>query len=388
MPGHHQYSRRISNFIVFMVMMGCLAVQSHASGKTPRKIVVFSGDFSGEAKQKVLIARSGGQPIKHLRLINATAAHLPRQAEETLARRPEVLRIDDDLVVQAVARPSGAQPAEEIPWGVGRIKADQAWPFTTGLAIKVAIVDTGIDLDHADLKYNIKGQVNTINPLKMADDDNGHGTHVAGTVAAVNNSIGVVGVGPKISLYAVKVLGKSGSGWLSDIIEGLDWCVSNGIQVVNMSLGSSTDNLSFHEAVIRVYEAGIIQVVAAGNNGSTTGEVSYPARYPEVIAVSAAQKLSDGSLVMAPFSSSGPEVDLIAPGASIKSTYKDGYYKTLNGTSMAAPHVAGVAALTLAVKGPKTPEEMQSHLKNTAENIRLSSQQQGAGLVRADQAVQ
>ena len=396
------------------LVFGMLAISVYAQqpDSVARKIVIFQKDFVNEAAQSAIVKEHGAEKIKHLRLINGMAAYLPPQAESALLRRAEVLRIDDDLIIQASDRPDNSgksdnnkgnkpppppPPAEVLPWGVDRINADAVWPMTsttfnaTALGIKVAIMDTGIDLDHPDLQGNIEGQVNTINPTKSANDDNGHGTHVAGTVAAIHNDIGVIGVGPDISLYAVKVLAKNGSGWLSDLIEGLDWCINNKIQIINMSLGASSDNQSFHDAIIRAYEAGIVEVAAAGNNGTTTGLVDYPARYPETIAVSAVGKNADGSLYFASFSSSGSQVDLAAPGVNINSTYNSGNYKSLSGTSMATPHVSGVVALVLAVKGPMTPDNMKAHLKSSSRAEYLSgltSYQQGAGLVRADLATQ
>lgn len=377
----------------------------------PRKIVVFQENFVNEAAQTTLLRNFGATIIKSLRLINGMAVYLPPQAEKAL-RGPEILRIDDDLVINATGQfvpvPVGVsgkpnkptpppQPAQELPWGVNRIEADIAQSTTKGLTVRVAILDTGIDLNHLDLQNNIKGNVNTINPRKSGDDDNGHGTHVAGIVAAVNNTIGVIGVGPEVYLYAVKVLDKNGSGWLSDLIEGLDWCINNGMQVINMSLGTSSDNLSFHGAIKKVYNAGITQVAAAGNNGFGTGAVDYPAKYSETIAVSAVGQNSDRSLYFASFSSYGSEVDLTAPGVSIYSTYNDGYYKTLSGTSMATPHVTGTTALVLTTapggydlnrNGRWDPEEVKNKLKATAENLEWDISKQGAGLVRADLAIQ
>lgn len=383
----------------FVLEFGNFHLNAQGPQDLPRKIVVFRNNFVNEAAQIALLRDHGATIIKPLRLINAVAVYLPPQAERALHVRGEVLRIDDDIIITAIEQPSilakgkpkPPQPAEVIPWGVDRIEADKAWGTSTGETIRVAIVDTGIDLDHLDLKDNIKGNVNTINPLKSGNDDNGHGTHVAGTVAAVDNEIGVIGVGPKISLYAVKVLNKSGLGFLSDLIEGIEWCINNNIQVINMSLGSSSDVESFHDAIIEAYKAGVIQVAAAGNNGTTTGLVDYPAKYPETIAVSAVGKNDDGTLYFASFSSYGSEVDLTAPGVKINSTYNNGYYKELNGTSMATPHVAGTAALVIAYKYPLklTPDEMKAHLKNISnvEDLGLSSYKQGAGLVRADLAV-
>lgn len=381
-------------FVVCGIFLSFVAVASAAGPEEPsRKIVVFEKTFINEAAQAALVKNFGAAVIKALPLINGMAVHLSSQAEAALLRRTEVLRIDDDLVISATAKPVAPQPAEEIPWGVDRIHATAAWPTGRGLGIKVAILDTGIDLDHLDLQANIKGQVNMISPLKSGNDDNGHGTHVAGTVAAVDNAIGVVGVGSEISLYAVKVLSKTGSGWLSDLIEGLQWCINNRMEVVNMSLGTSSDNQSFHDAIINAYQAGVTLVAAAGNNGASGGSVDYPAKYPETIAVSAIGQ--DNRL--AAFSSFGPEVDLAAPGVNIKSTYNDGYYKTLNGTSMATPHVTGAAALVIATPvglydadadGVWDPAEVGNKLKATAEDLGLSANAQGTGLVRADLATQ
>lgn len=365
------------------------SAEAQSVNQIPRKIVVFQENFVNETAQTVLLRNFGAIIIKPLRLISGMAVYLPPQAERALLARGEVLRIDDDLVINAIGKPPKQepppQPAQELPWGINRIGADKAWLKSTGLTIKVAVLDTGIDLDHLDLQGNIKGNVNMINPRKSGNDDNGHGSHVAGIVAAINNDIGVIGAGPEIYLYAVKALDRNGSGWLSDLIEGLEWCINNKMQVVNMSLGSSADNQSFHDAIIKTYQAGVTQVAAAGNNGESDGAISYPAKYPETIAVSAI----DENNGFASFSSYGQEIDLAAPGVNINSAYNNGYYKILNGTSMAAPHVTGTVALVISAKGIMSPDDIKAHLKNTSEFlIGLSSYQQGAGLVRADLAVQ
>jgi subtilisin family serine protease len=383
----------VSAFFVLVVPL-IHAQESNA----PRKIVVFTDRFVNESSQEVLLKNFGATIIKPLKLVNGMAVYLPPQAEKAVLKSVEVARVDDDILLSATKKPAdppgGGKPPKEdpppqnMPWGIDRIEADAAWTETTGAGIKVAVMDTGIDLDHPDLAGNIKGNVNLINARKNGNDDNGHGTHVAGIIAAVNNDIGVVGVGPKIYLYGVKVLDRNGSGYLSDLIEGLDWCISNGMDVVNMSLGASLDNQSFHDVIAMAYAAGLIQVASAGNEGETGGAVLYPARYPETIAVSAVGQNADGSLYFAPFSSYGADIDVTAPGVSINSTYKGGAYKILSGTSMAAPHVSGVTALTVSVFGVMSPDEMKAHLKSSAEDLLMELEEQGAGLIRADLAVQ
>ena len=354
-----------------------------ASVEPVRKIVVFSGEVN-DAAREALVGAVGGVKVKNLDLIGGKAVLLPERSVSALKNDPRVLRVDDDIVVEALAKPSPAQPAEVLPWGVDRVDADLVWGATSGAGIKVGIIDTGIELAHPDLAANIKGGYNAIDPAKSANDDNGHGTHVAGIVAAADNAIGVVGVGPAIDLYAIKVLSRTGSGYLSDVIEGLQWAVANGMRVVNMSLGSSSGNQSFADAVIAAKAAGLVMVAASGNSG---GVVSYPAAYPEVIAVSA----TDSNNLLASFSSRGPEVDLAAPGVSIYSSYKGKTYKTLSGTSMASPHVAGAVALLLSVpakcdldlSGSCSPDEAQARLEATAIDLGLLGKDSlyGSGLL-------
>ena len=337
------------------------AAQDNDSG---RKIVVFQTGLNDAAKDK-LIAHAGGVKLKNLDLIGAKAVWLPdRAAAAKLAASPGVARVDDDVIVSALG--------QTLPWGIDRIDAEIVWPsLNTADPIKVGVIDTGISNKHPDLLANVKGGVNTINARKGWNDDNGHGSHVAGIVAALDNNIGVIGVGPAVDLYAIKVLGANGSGYLSDVIEGIQWAIANKTQVVNMSLGTGSDIQSFHDAVIAAKNAGVVVVAAAGNSG---GSVLFPAAYPEAIAVSA----TDRNNVIASFSSRGPEVDLTAPGVSIYSTYKGTGYATLSGTSMAAPHVAGSVALVLNTavgaydvnaNGKWDPDEVQQKLQDRATDL-------------------
>lgn len=335
-------------YILVLGLLAAVIFPAISKGEYPkRKIVVFKEHFVNQATQDELIARAGGTKIKDLPLIHGKAVFLSdKAAERALRDHPEISRIEDDVVVESLGNVKAAgvpksQPVEVLPWGIDRIDAELVWPGgNTGDGVKVGIIDTGIDIKHPDLIDNIKGGVSTVGYTASFNDDNGHGTHVSGIVAAVDNTIGVVGVAPKVWLYGIKVLDRTGSGYLSDVIEGIQWAIANGMQVVNMSLGTSSDIQSFHDAVASAKNAGIVVVVAAGNSG---GAVNFPAVYTEAIAVSA----TDQNNVIASWSSRGPEVDLAAPGVSIYSTYKGSAYKTLSGTSMAAPHVAGSAALVL-----------------------------------------
>ena len=365
-----------------------------------RKIVVFHDWFSSSKAQINLLDNSGALKHKSLKLINGVAVDVSPQMVKELKLKDEILRIDDDLILSSLQthgvnkkEETDPQPAQEFTWNIFMIGANVAWSETKGTAIKVAICDTGIDLDHPDLIGNIAGDVNLIKPKKTGDDDSGHGTHVAGVVAAVDNQIGIVGVGPEIALYAVKVLDKKGRGWLSDLIEAFDWCIANGIQVINMSFGTLVDNPSFEAAVQHVYNASIVQVAAAGNRGEEGGDISFPAGYQETIAVSAVDEFGNA----APFTSYGPAIDLTAPGVDIRSTYDDASYDVMSGTSMSSPHVTGVVALLLTTSpkgsfdenknGLWDPSEVKIKLMESAQNLGLPPKIQGAGLVRADEAI-
>lgn len=385
--------------------LGSASAREGEGQPTERKIIVFEEDLSDEERDQALGAIRHKRVKRLYRAISADVLEgLDARELEELRSHPKVKRVDNDVTVWTLAR-DGARPgshgkngsvsaqAQVLPWGIDRIDAELVWPGgNTADPIKVGIIDTGISKDHPDLKANIKGGVNTIRSGASWNDDNGHGSHVAGIAGALNNSFGVVGAAPAMDFYAIKVLSASGSGFLSDVIEGIDWAIANGMGAINMSLGTSADVQSFHDAVIRARSAGIVQVAAAGNNG---GSVIFPAAYPEVMAVSA----TDQSNAIASFSSRGPEVDLAAPGVKIFSTYKGKNYATLSGTSMAAPHVTGSAALVLNIpvgsydanaNSKWDPDEVQQKLQDRAQDLGSAGRDDlyGWGLVNAFAAVQ
>jgi subtilisin family serine protease len=269
----------------------------------------------------------------------------------------------------------------DVPWGIQRVHAPAAWPQTEGAGVKIAIIDTGIDYTHPALAGKVDGGYSALkkseNPQDYMDD-NGHGTHVSGT-AAGSHIKGLVGVAPKARLYAVKVLDADGSGNLSDVIDGIVWAAKNGMQVANMSLGAPTDSDAMHRAVRYAAGMGVVIVAAAGNTG---GAVGYPGAYPEVVTVAA----SDSSDGVASFSSRGPEVKFIAPGVDVVSARLGGGFVSFSGTSMATPHVSGLAALSVAQGwvGTNGPDGVLAQLRKAASPLPgLSAEQQGAGLIDA-----
>lgn len=265
--------------------------------------------------------------------------------------------------------------AAELPWGIRRVDAAAAWATTQGEGVKVAVVDTGIDSDHPDLKGRVAGGYCALSGCKSWKDENSHGTHVSGTIAGALDGKGVAGVAPKASLYAVRVLDKNGGGSLISVIKGLIWCGKNNMQVANMSLGSSRGSFFMHWAVKYATKRGVVIIAAAGNSGSSVG---YPASYSETIAVAA----SDDKDQIAKFSSRGPQVDFIAPGVKVKSSIPGGGYAEYSGTSMATPHVTGLAALAVS-RGAAGLERVHAALKKASKSIGLKPEQEGAGLIDA-----
>ena len=393
---------------------GGLAIQGVSAGSPQtasapeRVIVTFNHAVNEDAR--AALENAGGRVLKELPLVNGAVVLLPNEAAASnIGTLAGVRSVEKDALVFAWRPPKGGcgstQPAEVLEWGVDRIDADFAWATSRGLGVNVAIIDPGIDKDHADLIDNLKGGVNFVSksPVKPADpnkwdDDNGHGTHVAGIVAARDNEIGVIGTAPEAYLWAVKVLDRNGSGYTSDVIDGITWAMNNGMQVVNISLGTASDIQAMHDAVDAAYTAGVVIVAAAGNSGDgdgSTNEVIYPAKYSSVIAVAA----TDNNDLIAYFSSDGAEVELAAPGVSIRSTWNDGFYNTISGTSMASPHVAGTVALVLATvvqsaydadaDGAWDPAEVRAALQAAADDLGATGRDNfyGYGLVDAEESV-
>jgi major intracellular serine protease len=236
----------------------------------------------------------------------------------------------------------------EVPKGVEMIQAPAVWEKSTGKGITIAILDTGCDLTHPELKDRIIGGRNFTNDdngnSEIFRDYNGHGTHVAGTIAASRNVKGVVGVAPEANLLIIKVLDRNGSGQYDWIINGISYAIEQKVDIISMSLGGPADVSELHEVIQKAVANNILVVCAAGNEGDgqdSTEELAYPGSYNEVISVGAInleRKISD-------FSNSNKEVDVVAPGENIVSTYLNGRYAKLSGTSMAAPHVSGALAL-------------------------------------------
>ena len=283
---------------------------------------------------------------------------------------------------QATVSKGALIQAATIPWGVSNVKAPICWEATLGKGIYVAVLDTGI-WPHDDLKENLVGGISFV-PGESWVDHNGHGTHVAGTIAAKLNSSGVAGVAPSAYLYGIKVLSNDGSGNWSWLMSGLHWMKRYSdcrFDVANMSIGGS-EVPSTLETFINDASRQTLLVAAGGNypQSAPNKPVMYPAKYERCLAVSAIQ--SDNNI--ASFSARGPEIELCAPGVDIFSTMPDNTYNSMSGTSMAAPHVAGAAALCKGTHRSLNADEIRKILIDTANNLGIPGKDDEYGYGKVD----
>ncbi|WP_176560068.1 S8 family serine peptidase [Brevibacillus dissolubilis] len=300
---------------------------------------------------------------------------------------PDVAYVEEDAAMeisdeleQPANQVAAQSEAQSTPWGIRAIGADLVQPQKeTGEKIKIAVFDTGI-APHTDL--SVTEAVYFGENISTTSDDNGHGTHVAGTIAALNNNSGVVGVAPNAELYSVKVLDQNGSGSYSQVIEAIDWAIDQKIDIISMSFGGSTYSQALHEAVQAADNQGILLIAAAGNGGQGEETETYPARYPEVLSVGAINQ----SYKRAYFSSMGEELDLVAPGSTVLSTTMDGGTGTKSGTSMAAPHVTGAAALIWRADRKLTNDAVKKRLIESATPLG-DQREYGHGLVNVAKAL-
>ncbi|MFC3798202.1 S8 family peptidase [Cohnella sp. GCM10012308] len=253
----------------------------------------------------------------------------------------------------------------QYQWNLPEIATERGWNVTRGKQdIIVAVVDTGVQLDHPDLKGRLVKGTNIVDPSAQPEDDVGHGTHVAGVIAAeVNNNEGVAGMTWYTKVMPVKALDNSGAGTTYSVAEGIIWAADHGAHIINLSLGNYAQAQFLHDAIKYAHDKGVLVVAASGNDN--TDRPGYPAAYPEVVAVGA----TGSDELRAPYSNYGDYIDVVAPGTSIASTYPGSRYAALSGTSMATPHVAALASLMLAANGSLTNDQLADLLDKTARDL-------------------
>jgi subtilisin len=342
-------------------------------------------------------ARRAAAEVKREFAFDALTIRAAPQAAANLENNPNVRYVEENGTMEAFE--------QTTPYGVNVTDADVAIDDgNTGAGVDVAVIDTGIDAQHETLQANLGegyattdaacttncsgggpggGGGNDINEcLAEWDDDNDHGTHCAGTAAAADDGTGVLGVAPEATLHAVKVLACDGSGSFDDIAAGIEWSADQGHDVQSMSLGANTDSSVVKDALQYAADRGVVMVAAAGNSGPCTDCVGFPARDSRVIAVSATDSNDD----LADFSSTGPEVELAAPGVNTLSTIPRDDYAEFSGTSMACPHVSGAAAQVIA-DGTTGRDAVRSALRDAADDVGLADNEQGAGRLNVADAV-
>lgn len=374
------------------ILAGALAGLSLTSGGSAAaapagSYIVVLADTAASAATVQGHARAAGVAPTHVysHALHGYSAVLTEAAVKRLAADPRVASVSPDRAVSI--------DAQTLPTGINRVDAELSPTARINgvderVNVDVAVLDTGVDLDHPDLNVFTAGARNCSNG-RSADDGNGHGSHVAGTIGAVDNGDGVVGVAPGARIWPVRVLNNQGSGSFASIICGIDYVTAHAgeIEVANMSLGGAgtddrncglSNNDALHQAICRSVAAGVTYAVAAGNESDNAAN-HVPAAYDEVITVSAVADFNglpgggaaptcraDVDDTFADFSNFGPDVDLIAPGVCILSTYRSGTFATISGTSMATPHVSGGAALYKATHPTATPAAVKSALQAAA----------------------
>jgi serine protease len=353
--------------------------------ESPAQIVPATVSEAAPARVVSTTLDEDGRPV-----ITTQEATNKADAEKIVARAQKArnaVSVEIDAPVYALGVPTGSDPYRAQQWDFAKMNVASAWTKSTGSGVTVAVIDTGVDANHPDLRANVLSGYDAIaNRAGTSSDGNGHGTHVAGTIAAVTgNNVGVSAVAPDTRILPVKVLNDKGAGVMSDTAEGIVWAADHGAQVINMSLGSTSKVTAVSNAIAYARSKGVTVVAAAGNERAKGSPISYPGADEGVIAVAA----TDSSDRVASYSNAGGYVDVAAPGSNILSTYptaRGNAYANMNGTSMAAPHVAAVAALLKSYKSTLTPDQIQAALEKSAVDLGPAGKDTDFGYGRIDAA--
>ena len=324
----------------------------------------------------VTVREQNGRPV-------ATDSTAPNRAQATAAvaralSDPTVLAIS--LAEEVHAEATGPDPLRGQQWALDRLQADQVWALQNATGVTVAVVDSGVDAGHPDLAGVVLPGTDLVTAGNGQSDPYGHGTHVAGVIAAVRgNALGIAGLAPGARILPVRVLDAAGNGSDADLANGIVWAVDHGARVINLSVGSPDYSPAEAAAVAYAVQKGAVVIASAGNERAKGNPVMYPAAFPSVIGVAATG--TDNRTLS--FSSSGSYVDLAAPGTGIVSTYRRGY-SALAGTSASAPLVSATAALVRAAAPGLSNIQVASLLTSTAQDVETTGRDNlsGSGLVR------
>ncbi|WP_243299394.1 S8 family peptidase [Bacillus litorisediminis] len=368
--------------MIFLLIFVSVTGTGMAESEEPQEYII---QFQDDIPAKVL-NELGFETMYTYSSIDSVAVKGNSTQLALLNNQTNILSVTENRPVQASLTP------QTVSWGYEPIDAPQmADAGLTGNGVKVAILDTGIDTDHPDLK--VAGGVCVAESCPAGfDDNNGHGTHIAGIIAAQDNEIGVLGIAPNVELYAIKSLDKNGDGSTATIIAGIEWAIQNKMDIINLSVTTTANDSALQRILDRAYQQGILLVGSGGNNGTAAGtenNVMYPAKYPTVIAVSSV----DEELKRVSTSATGYEIEIAAPGDEILSTFpsdvlingsQSNGYAVMSGTSMAAPFVTGMLALYKEKEPAKTNAELRTLLQQNALDLGVAGKDNlyGYGLVQ------
>jgi minor extracellular protease Epr len=321
-----------------------------------------------------IVTENNGRVIETVSSLAMMTAEVPVNQLEKIKHHPDVLIVEEDQIVEL--------KPEKMDWGITATNTSVAWNSDfKGNGIKIAVLDSGVDLNHEDV--NVAGGTSFVAYTTSYQDDNGHGTHVTGIIGAKHNDIGVAGVAPNAELYAIKVLNSEGLGYISDIAAGINWAIINHIDIINLSIGTQKESSILKSLIQKAFTNNIIVVAAAGNDGAeaTQDTIDYPARYEETVAVGAV----DTNHNHPTFSSTGPALDLVAPGVNIISTYSNNKYVSMDGTSMAVPYVSGILALWIEANPTRSPSSIRDQILSSSLDLGIAGKDPvfGHGLIQA-----
>ena len=381
--------RSVTALLLLLVLGGCSTLI--ISRGSERFIVMF--DPGAELSPVFDELRAAGvQILDRLDIISGISCYLTEEQMELVQALSAVRYIELDLKLFMLEtqpprplflRDCQMAPAREIvDWGVKRISAPEAWGTATGEGVRIGVIDTGIAVGHPDLQGAVVGGFNAVDGGSYADD-NSHGTYVASVLAARKNGVGVIGVAPDAQLYAIKALGSDGSGYISDMIEGCQWALEEGIPVVNMSLGSTHRSTALQAAMSVAASQGMITVAAVGNDGERG--VFFPAGNDVAICV-AGSGMDDQRMPWSNYGSSLQENGVAAPGDWILAATKDGGWQRVSGTSIATPHVTGIVALLLEIESVGR-ESARKFVFEGASQFETPDEFRGHGVVNAEKTL-
>jgi subtilisin family serine protease len=375
--------------MISIIFMGCGDFLSFFGG-SDRFIVSFNWDVN--LHQMIKELKSDGIEIrKTLDIIHGVSCKLTDIQEENLRLIPYIryIELDYELFMLDIECPkiligekyTLINQNESIDWGLKRIKAPEIWNIATGKNVKIGVMDTGINTNHPDLIGVVTDGFDAI-AGKSFKDDNNHGTYVASVIASRKNNIGIVGVAPEAILYSIKVMNSEGRGYISDILDGCQWAIREGLEIINMSLGSDQKSIALAEAIEILASEGICVISATGNEGQHG--IFYPARNNVAICVGGSG-MDDNRMS---WSNYGPELKyngVLAPGDWIQVADKDGKWRRVSGTSIATPHVTGIFALLMEV-GYQNPDDIRKLIFNGSSHSNMPDEFVGYGIVNAQKS--